>query len=120
VSGGEFAEACSAGKVMLNIVDAATWPGPNMRTFEQAACGAFTLATRSPAVLDIFREGENIECFDTPAEAREKINYYLAHEGERRRIADAGYELVVRGGHTYRDRVEKLLGWAREDGLALS
>jgi len=119
VSGGEFAEACSAGKVMLNILDAATWPGPNMRTFEQAACGAFSLATRSPAVLDLFREGENIECFDTAAEARDKIKYYLAHEGERRRIADAGHELVVRGGHTHQDRVENLLGWAREDGLTL-
>jgi spore maturation protein CgeB len=120
IMGEEFAAVSSASKIMLNIVDAATWPGPNMRTFEQAACRAFSLVTRSPAVLELFREGREIECFDTIAEAREKITYYLAHEEERKRIANAGYDLIVNGGHTYEARVEQVLSWAREDGLGLS
>jgi spore maturation protein CgeB len=115
ITGVEFARVCAENRIMLNIVDIATWPGPNMRAFEQPACGAFSLTTRSPALLEIFEEGESVECFDSVGEAREKIKYYIAHEGERRRIAEAGYRLVVNRGHTYLDRARQLLQWATDD-----
>jgi len=87
--GPEFAQACSQSKIMLNMMDAISWPGPNMRTFELPACRAFALTERSAAVLEIFREGETIECFDGLAEAREKISFYLKHENSREQIAAA-------------------------------
>jgi spore maturation protein CgeB len=111
----EFAGVAGASRILLNIVDAATWPGPNMRTFEQAACGAFSLMTRTPAVLDVFTEGENIECFETVAEARDKISFYLSHEEERKRIAGAAREFVINEGHTYLDRASQIVSWASED-----
>jgi spore maturation protein CgeB len=88
-----------------------------MRAFEQPACRAFPLVTRTPAVVELFKEGENIECFDSVEEAREKISFYLANDAARQRVADAAYEFVVNEGHTYMDRVEQLLRWASEDGL---
>jgi spore maturation protein CgeB len=65
----------------------------------------------------LFKEGETIECFDSVEEAREKISYYLSHEDERRRIAEASYRFVVEGGHTYLDRARQLIIWAEEDWL---
>lgn len=115
IAGREFAEVCATSGVMLNIMDPATWPGPNMRTFEQPACRAFSLVTRSPAVLDLFTEGETIACFDSPDEAREKIVYYLRHADARRRIAEASYRFVTERGHTYTDRARQLLAWVAED-----
>lgn len=113
--GEEFAAICAQIPIMLNIMDVVTWPGPNMRTFELPACRAFALSERSNAVLELFREGETIECFADAAEAREKINYYLAHESARERIAQAAYEFVTQAGHTYIDRVRTLLSWWEQD-----
>jgi spore maturation protein CgeB len=113
--GAEFAQACAQSKIMLNVMDSISWPGPNMRTFELPACGAFALAERSEPVQALFREGETIEYFSDPAEAREKINYYLAHETARMRIARASHEFVTQFGHTYHDRVRTLCEWWAQD-----
>lgn len=118
ITGQEFARVCAENRIMLNIMDAATWPGPNMRAFEQPACGAFSLTTRSPALLEIFKEGETVECFESVEEARAKINYYLSHEEELQRLAKAAYQLVTLKGHTYADRARQLLRWVEEDRLA--
>jgi spore maturation protein CgeB len=117
--GEEFAQACAESAIMLNVLDLVTQPGPNMRTFEQPACRAFSLVTRTDPVLDLFTEGINIVCFESVPELREKIHYYLAHESERQRIADASYEFVVNQGHTYVDRAQQIIAWAREDGYTV-
>jgi spore maturation protein CgeB len=113
--GSEFAQACADAKIMLNIHDVATLPGPNMRTFEQPACRAFSLVTRTAPILDLFTEGENIECYESVIELREKIRYYLDHEAERQRIATASYEFVTQRGHTYVDRAQQIIEWVKED-----
>jgi len=113
--GAEFAQVCADSRIMLNMMDAATWPGPNMRTFEHAACRAFTLMTRSSATLELFVEGETIACFETPEEARNKISYYLEHQDLRDRIAQAGYRFVIEEGHTYLDRAKQLMDWMAQD-----
>ncbi len=100
--GPEFALACAQSRIMLNVMDAATWPGPNMRVFEQAACRALT---------DLFRESETIECFDSVDEAREKIGFYLQHEEKRQRVAVAAYNFVIQD-HTYAARALQLVSWA--------
>lgn len=115
----EFSLACAQGKILLNIIDIVGWPGPNMRTFEQPACGAFSLVSRTPAITSLFKEGETIECFASVGEAQEKIRYYLNHEDERQKIAKACYEFVVNGGHTYLDRAKQLVDWAAEDGAII-
>ncbi|BCM88567.1 hypothetical protein IAD21_00400 [Abditibacteriota bacterium] len=111
--GAEFALACAQSRIMLNVMDSATWPGPNMRVFEQAACRAFSLTTRSSAMTDLFEEGQTIECFDSVEEAREKIRFYLEHEDARQRIANASYDFVKKG-HTYADRAQQLVNWSSE------
>jgi FkbM family methyltransferase len=46
----------------------------------------------------------------------ERIDHYLAHEDERRRIAEQGMELV-RTRDTYRHRMESLIDHLRETGM---
>lgn len=115
VIGQEFAQVCADSKVLLNIMDTVTWPGPNMRVFEQPACRAFSLVTRSSAVLDLFEEDKTIVCFDSVEEARSKIHYYLTNDEARTRIAEASYQFIVGGGHTYADRVQQIIQWFQED-----
>lgn len=113
--GAEFCQAGAQSKIHLNMLDAVTWPGPNMRTFELPACGAFALTERTEAVLEIFKEDETIVCFASAAEARDKIEYYLRHDDQRRKIAQAGHEFVTQQGHTYWDRVQQVLIWWQQD-----
>jgi glycosyl transferase family 1/uncharacterized protein DUF3880 len=113
--GSEFARACAENRILLNIIDGVGWPGPNMRAFEQPACRGFSLSTRTPAVSEIFTEGDDIECFDSVDEARDKIRFYLKNDSARIRIADKSYQLVVHGGHTYVDRARQILDWVTED-----
>jgi spore maturation protein CgeB len=107
-SGVEFSSAHAAAKVGINPIDMLNFPGHNMRTFEIPACRAFGVVTRTPEIEELFREGEESVCFATPDELREKVEHYLSRPDERRRIAEASYQRVVHGGHTYRDRVRTL------------
>ncbi len=79
------------------------------------ANGSAGLVTRTPAILDLFTEGESVECFASVDEARDKIRFYLGNESARQRVAANSYEAVINGGHTYLDRARQLITWVGED-----
>jgi spore maturation protein CgeB len=58
------------------------------------ACGVFVLAKRVPDTDLLFRDGIHLRYFDTVEEFFDLANWYLAHEEERIRIANAGMEHV--------------------------
>lgn len=110
--GEEQVKALCAARIGLNFhVDHAPGEldrGLNVRAFELAACGVFQLLQRVPSVSQFFEEGREIVCFDTKEEMVEKIRYYLSHEDERRRIAEAARQRVLRD-HTWRQRVTRIV-----------
>lgn len=58
------------------------------------ACGTFVLARRFPSADLLFTDGEHLRYFDEIDEFFELADWYLAHEQERKRIADAGMQRV--------------------------
>jgi glycosyltransferase involved in cell wall biosynthesis len=86
-----------------------------MRVFDVLACGAFILADRSEALLELFVEDKEIVCFETPDEARDKIRFYLTHENERQRIMQAGHRKAIRL-HTFERRMSHILDRAGCNG----
>ena len=76
----------------------------NPRAFEIAGCGGFQLADALIPIGEFFQPGREVESFVTLDEARDKIRYYLAHEAERRAIADAAYRRA-HAEHTYDHRL---------------
>lgn len=113
--GMEFARVVAASKISLNILGPISWPGPNMRTFELPACGAFVLSERQPGVTQYFKEGQSIACYSSVEEAREKIKYYLREETARKEVAQAAYKTVIYGGNTYVDRAKTIIDWLQQD-----
>ena len=109
MTGVEYAKAHLAAKIALDPIDPLNVPSHNMRLFETAACGVFSLVSRTVEVQDLFREGETVICFDGADELLTKVRYYFAHPAERQRIAQRAHEHVVNGGHTYVDRARTLL-----------
>jgi spore maturation protein CgeB len=110
--GREFRMALSGAKIALNLVRRANRDGHVMRTFEIPACGAFMLAERTAEHLEFFEEDNDVAYFGSAKEMVDKVRYYLAHESDRRRIAEAGYRKVVNGGHTYKDRLVQIVAAA--------
>jgi len=84
----------------------------NPRTFEVAACGAFQLVDERALLPELF-SGEEMAVFTSIDDLREKIRYFSSHPDERRQIASRARERVLKE-HSYAQRMERLLDFARE------
>jgi len=58
------------------------------------ACGSFVLAKRVPDSDLLFKDGEHLRYFDTIEEFFDLADWYLNHEPERKKLADAGMQYV--------------------------
>ncbi|MBI5713037.1 MAG: glycosyltransferase family 1 protein, partial [Chloroflexi bacterium] len=58
-------------------------------------------------IEEYYGDGVEAAYFNTEAELVERARYYLDHEGERARIAQAGYERTRRE-HTYAHRFSEI------------
>ncbi|HTD58109.1 MAG TPA: glycosyltransferase, partial [Solirubrobacteraceae bacterium] len=73
------------------------------RNFEVLGCGGFLLTERVPHLERYFELDREVAVFDGADDLLEKVGYWLDHEEERRRVADAGYRRVL-SEHTYDHR----------------
>ncbi len=101
----EAAKKFSQAKICLNIshVD-----DINMRTFEIMGSGNFLLTEWLPTIEELFKDGVHCAMYKTFDEAVDKAKYYLAHDEEREKIAQAGYEECMKF-HKIDDRVDRML-----------
>jgi spore maturation protein CgeB len=88
----------------------------NPRTFEIASCGAFQIVDRRAELPALFREDEEIVCFDSIEELRDKIHYYLDNPDERMSIAARSRMRVLRD-HTYETRMRQMLETMADQGF---
>ncbi|OGW31428.1 MAG: hypothetical protein A2X54_03225 [Nitrospirae bacterium GWF2_44_13] len=66
------------------------------KVFEYTMCGSFALCEYAPGLEYFFEVGKEIDIFHDKEELLEKIKYYLAHEEEREKIAQKGYERALK------------------------
>jgi len=101
-----YADIVARTKVNLNVGKGDT--GIQQRVFEILAMGGFLVTTNIPDNGKLFEDGTHLRYFDDENHLCELIDYYLAHDEERERIAAQGQESVL-ANHTYRHRVKKIL-----------
>ena len=109
VIGEEYSKVINASKINLNFIRKQNRTAHNMRTFEIPACGGFMLSNRTPEQKEFFEEGKEAAYFDSPKELKEKIDYYLSHPKQRRKIAEEGYKKATNYEYSYNARAEKVL-----------
>lgn len=105
----EFADVMSHSKMALGILREEAEDRHTQRTFELPACGVLQLAPRNEEILGFFEEDREIVCFSSPQELSDKVHYYLQHDKQARKVADAGHKRCLAGGHAYDDRVTTIL-----------
>ena len=103
-------KAVGAAKVALCLVRRANRDGHVMRSFELPAMGACMLTEYTEEHREIFGDdGETVAFFRERDEMVEKLQWLLAHDADRKRLADAAHRRITAGKNTYRDRLETIL-----------
>jgi spore maturation protein CgeB len=81
---------------------------PNPRTFEIGGCGTLQLTDVRSDLPRFYTPDVEIVTYNSANELREKIDYYLRHEEERRAIALNALKRTVQE-HTYGHRLAQML-----------
>lgn len=92
-------------KVVLNI---SITDDINMRVFETLSSGSFLLTNYIPTLSELFEDKKHIVTYKTMDEAVELAKYYIEHDDEREKIAQAGHEEFLKK-HTYEHRIRHIL-----------
>ena len=113
--GESYARAIQASRINLAIMNgpitgASSGDMTTSRTYTIPALGGFMLHERNSEVLGLYKENEEIACFDSAEELAEKIDYYLTHPEESKNIARAGHARCV-PAYSYDNRMAELLSW---------
>ncbi|HLI45764.1 MAG TPA: glycosyltransferase [Geobacterales bacterium] len=83
--------------------------GLNSRNFEVLGCKSFLLSDYNKGFDGLFENKKHLVIADSPKEMIELAEYYLDNEEELEKIAQQGYEEVMRA-HTIEHRAKQLLG----------
>jgi hypothetical protein len=107
IAGDDMAMAVGHAKISLGFLRKENRDEYTQRSFEIPACGGCLLAERTPAHLELFREGVDAEFFDAadPDELTDKVRELIADAARRDALRSAG--ALRLGGHTYADRLRR-------------
>lgn len=110
-----FMKIVAGSKINLNLHSSAAHDGVdpacdavNPRVFEIAAAGGFQLCDPCQGLASHFDLETEIPAYRSLAELRERIDYYLAHDKERRAVAAAAQQRAL-AEHTYEHRAQQML-----------
>lgn len=102
-------------KINLNIALKGIEGGTPQRIMDIMGAGGFVLTSYCEETAELFEDDKEIAMFRTPEELVEKADYYLTHDKERKRIAERGYEKVLKR-YTYENKMQEIIEWLKRDG----
>ncbi|MCD8151207.1 MAG: glycosyltransferase [Clostridiales bacterium] len=76
------------------------------RIFDVLAAGGFVISDYLPGIETVFEN--NVVTYQGREDLKEKIDYYLEHEEERKKKAKAGQKIVLER-HTFQERVKAII-----------
>jgi len=105
----QYGLVCGASKVMLGCdVARGVENAFSNRLWLTLGSGGFLVTSYAPGLETTFENHRHLVWYNSPAECVDLIRHYLALPDERRRIAEAGRELV-HSRHTYVHRARELV-----------
>ena len=96
-------------KINLNLHHAqAVRGGASLRLFECTATNSFLMCDNLPGLDRLYKPNKEMVFYNDAADLRRKIEYYLAHDAERNKIANAGQQRTLKE-HKVVDRVREIV-----------
>ena len=107
LQGEDYVRALNATKIAL--VFFSTWNADTFtrRVFEIPACGAMMLSQRTEIMQSLYVEDKEAVYFSSANELVDKARFYLTHDDERRRIAEAGRLRCILSGYDIYSRMRE-------------
>jgi hypothetical protein len=106
--GRDMYEILARSKITINQhIDIAESYANNMRLYEATGMGALLITDWKANIADIFEPGKEVVCYRNAQECVDLVEYYLAHDDERARIAKAGQQRSETE-HRYSNRTREL------------
>ena len=97
----------------MNISLRSIHTGIPLRAFDIMGCGGFMITNFQEDFLQHFEPDEEVVFYSSYDELLEKVDYYLNHDEERKRIARNAQQ-KVEAEHTYLQRAQTMLSFANE------
>lgn len=94
-------------RININMTLHCITTGIPLRVMDVLACEGFLLTNYQMEIAEYFEDGVELVMYESFQDLYNKIEYYLEHEEERRKIAHAGY-LKVREQFNYEIAVDKM------------
>ena len=104
----ELRRGTARAHVNICMVRAANRDGHVMRSLEIAAVGAAMLVQETEEHRALF--GDDVMYFNTPKGLESRFRALMGDQNLRERLAAAVHSRILNGRHTYRDRLESILG----------
>ena len=95
-------------KINMNITLHSIKSGIPLRCLDIMACGGFLMSNYQAELAEYFVNGEELILWEDFDDMLRKIDYYLAHEEERKKIAEAGKKKVKQLFH-YEILIEQMI-----------
>lgn len=109
IYGEAYIKTINGMKIALHFLRHANRDEQDSRTFEIPACGVFMLGESSDLHRMLFNENEEAVFFTTKKELLNKVQYYLLHDEERKRIARNGRERCIKSGYDHTSRLNQVI-----------
>ena len=104
----EMPKVFAASKINLNFTIPNIKSGLPLRIWDVLGSGGFLMTNFQAEIPYYLKNKEDLVCFESVEELVELCGYYLAHEEERRQIAENGYKKVS-AYHTYEQRIVQMI-----------
>lgn len=102
-------------KIVVNNLLYSEIEGVNARCFEVAGAGGFQIIDFRKSLHGLFQERKEIISFSGISDLREKINYWLPRNDERKEIASASFRRALQE-HTYQHRLNEIFSVIKKLG----
>lgn len=101
-------------KINLNITLRSIKTGIPLRAMDIMGNGGFLLTNYQEELLEYFEPDKDFVYYTDYEDLSEKVNFYLEHDAERKKIATSGCE-KVRREHTFQRRLDYILDVITEE-----
>lgn len=120
IRGIDYNKAIAGTKIAVAILSKLNRDTYTRRCFEIPAIGTMMLCEYSDDMANLFQADKEVVFFKNITELVQKARYYLSHDEERRKIAEAGYRRVVADGHDINSRAIQLIQLIKNNCSQLS